>query len=145
MNAAAATPTDDDYRRLLAFRTGLRRFLQWSEQRALAAGLTAAQHQLLLAVRGSEAEGGPTMREISDALLLKHHSAVGLVDRAETAGLVARQRNVSDKRVVRVALTAEGARLLDGLALQHLAELEQLAPVLRGLIRDAAPSSAASS
>jgi hypothetical protein len=41
-----------DYERLLAFRTGLRRFLAWSGQQAEAAGITPAQHQLLLAIRG---------------------------------------------------------------------------------------------
>ena len=41
-----------DDERLLAFRTGLRRFLAWSGQQAEAAGITPAQHQLLLAVRG---------------------------------------------------------------------------------------------
>src|SRR4051794_33022640 len=40
-------PTDEDYRRLLELRTGLRRFLRWSEQHARSAGLPPAQHQLL--------------------------------------------------------------------------------------------------
>jgi hypothetical protein len=40
------------YERLLRFRTGLRRFLRWSAEQAATAGLTPAQHQLLLAVRG---------------------------------------------------------------------------------------------
>lgn len=137
------SPDDDDYRRLLAFRTGLRRFLQWSEEQAHAVGLTAAQHQLLLAVRGlSHATTGataPTVGDLSEALLAKHHSTVGLIDRAEAAGLVQRHRDDDDKRVVRIELTAQGTRLLAGLSAQHLAELDQLAPVLRALIRDAAP------
>ena len=70
--------------RLLEFRTGLRRFLHWSEEQARAAGLTAAQHQLLLAVRGHD--GGPTIGEVAEQLLLRHHSAVELVDRAERPG-----------------------------------------------------------
>ena len=45
-------PSDSDYRRMLAFREGLRRFLHWSEQQALAVGVTPAHHQLLLAIRG---------------------------------------------------------------------------------------------
>jgi hypothetical protein len=45
-------PTDADYRHLLEFRTGLRRFLRWSEDQANAQDLTAAQHQLLLAIKG---------------------------------------------------------------------------------------------
>ncbi len=133
------TATDDDYRRLLAFRTGLRRFLHWSEEQAAAVGLTSAQHQLLLAVRGLDGDPGPTVGEISEVLLLKHHSTVGLVDRTEALGLVRRGKDAHDGRVVRVTLTAKGRRVLEQLSARHLAELEQLAPVLRALLRDAAP------
>src|SRR5580698_5147383 len=52
--------TDADYEDLLALRTGLRRFLRWSEQQAETAGLTPSQHQLLLAIRGHTDERGPT-------------------------------------------------------------------------------------
>ena len=128
---------DEDYQRLLAFRTGLRRFLQWSEEQAASVGLTSAQHQLLLAVRGSTTVGGATIGELSEALLLKHHSTVGLVDRVETAGLVRRRRDTTDKRVVHVQVTAKGERLLERLAAAHLDELEQLAPMLRALVRAA--------
>src|SRR3954451_23035019 len=85
------TPSDDDYRRLLSLRTGLRRFLRWSERQAQAAGLTPAQHQLLLAVRGHADHCGPTVGDVADHLLLRHHSAVGLIDRAEAAGLETRK------------------------------------------------------
>ena len=44
--------TDADYRRLLLFRTGLRRFERWSQERAAEVDLTSAQHQLMLAIRG---------------------------------------------------------------------------------------------
>jgi DNA-binding MarR family transcriptional regulator len=77
-----------DFERLLQLRTGLRRFLRWSEAQARAAGVTPAQHQLLLAVRGHPDPDGPTIGEVADYLVLRHHSAVGLVDRAVTAGLV---------------------------------------------------------
>ena len=53
--------TTAEYERLLDFRTGLRRFLRWSEQEAVAAGLTPAQHQLLLAIRGHRDPAGPTI------------------------------------------------------------------------------------
>jgi DNA-binding MarR family transcriptional regulator len=129
--------TDDDYHRLLAFRTGLREFLHWSEAQAQAVGLTPAQHQLLLAIRGSEDELGPTISELRDSLLLKHHSAVGLIDRAEQAGLVRRRHDGTDKRLVRVGLTRKGAGMLSRLSAQHLDELEQLAPTFRALLRDA--------
>ena len=118
--------TDADYRRLLAFRTELRRFLHWSEERARDAGLTPAQHQLLLAIRGHDGPAGPTVGEVAAALLLRHHSAVGLVDRAADAGLVRRHSDPDDQRVVHLRLTARGERVLEELSEQHVAELARL-------------------
>jgi DNA-binding MarR family transcriptional regulator len=118
--------TDADYEDLLTLRTGLRRFVRWSEQQAEAAGLTPAQHQVLVAIRGHSDKRGPTMGEVADYLLLRHHSAVGLVDRAEAAGLVERVRDPDDHRVVRVRLTAQGNKQLDTLAALHLEELQRL-------------------
>jgi DNA-binding MarR family transcriptional regulator len=123
------------YARLLALRTGLRRFQHWSEQQARAQGLTPAQHQLLLAVRGHGDPRGPTIGDVAEYLLLQHHSAVGLVDRAVEAGLVRRVRTDDDHRVVRLALTTDGARRLERLSAQHLEEIERLAPLLRGLTK----------
>ena len=123
------------YARLLALRTGLRRFQHWSEQQARAQGLTPAQHQLMLAVRGHGDARGPTIGDVAEYLLLQHHSAVGLVDRAVEAGLVRRVRTDPDHRVVRLALTADGARRLERLSAQHLEEIERLAPLLRGLTK----------
>jgi DNA-binding MarR family transcriptional regulator len=121
------------YMRLLTFRTGLRRFLHWSEQEAKAAGLTAAQHQLLLAIRGHDDARGPTVGDVADSLLLRHHSAVGLVDRAEAAGLVTRRPDAANLSAVRLQLTPEGARRLDALSELHLEELEHLAPTMHAL------------
>ena len=115
-----------DYERLLAFRTGLRRFLSWSGQQAEAAGITPAQHQLLLAVRGHPDHRGPTVGEVAGYLLVRHHSAVELIDRAEAAGLVARQADPEDARTVRLALTAHGTERLEVLAASHIEELARL-------------------
>ena len=124
---------DSTFARLLALRTGLRRFQHWSEDQARAQGLTPAQHQLLLAVRGHDDPRGPTIGDVAAYLLLQHHSAVGLVDRAVRAGLVRRVRADDDHRVVRLALTADGARRLERLSTQHLEEIARLAPLLGGL------------
>jgi DNA-binding MarR family transcriptional regulator len=121
MNSQRARLTDEDFRRLLAFRDGLRRFLRWSEEQAKAAGLTPSQHQLLLAIRGSEAS--PSIGDIAEHLLLRHHSVVELVDRAERAGLVARHLDEEDQRVVRLGLTDLGAIKLGALSDAHLEEL----------------------
>ena len=118
--------SDADYEDLLALRTGLRRFLRWSEQQAEAVGLTPAQHQLLLAVRGHTDRRGPTVGEVADYLMLRHHSAVGLVDRAEEAGLVIRARDLDDHRVVRLQLTAAGNKRLEALSELHRDELQRL-------------------
>ena len=53
------------YGRLLDFRTGLRRFLRWSADQAATAGVTPAQHQLLLAIRRHSHPAGPTIREMA--------------------------------------------------------------------------------
>jgi DNA-binding MarR family transcriptional regulator len=124
---------DDQYARLLEFRTGLRRFLHWSETQSKAVGVTPAHHQLLLAIRGSRERRGPTIGEVAEHLLLRHHSAVGLVDRAVDAGLVERVVDDTDHRVVRLRLTPTGARRLRQLTRLHLAELERLRANLRPL------------
>jgi DNA-binding MarR family transcriptional regulator len=129
----AARPSDEDYRRLLELRTGLRRFLRWSEEHARAAGLTPAQHQLMLAIRGHPDERGPTVGDVAGYLLLRHHSAVGLVDRAEAAGLVSRSQDADNLSVVRLRLTDDGAAQLAALSEQHLEELSHLAPTMKTL------------
>ena len=125
---------DREYRELLAFRTGLRRFLRWSDEQAASAGLTGQQHQLLLAIRGHEGPGQPTIGDVAEHLLLRHHSAVELVDRAEQGGLVERVVDDGDRRVVRLDLTGKGRRLLDRLTAAHLEELTRLAPVIARLV-----------
>jgi DNA-binding MarR family transcriptional regulator len=122
---------DADYRRLLQFRTGLRRFLHWSEEQAEKAGLTPAQHQLLLAVRGHDGAQGPTIGDVAGYLVLRHHSVVGLVDRAEKAGLVERQEDAGDRRVVRLRLTSLGLNTLQKLSSLHFEEIQRLAPSIQ--------------
>lgn len=133
MRPMTPAPTDEDYRRLLELRTGLRRFLRWSEEHAKAAGLTPAQHQLMLAIRGHGDPRGPTVGDVARYLMLRHHSAVGLVDRAEAAGLITRVQDPDNLSVVRLRLTEHGARQLAKLSEQHLEELAHLAPTMRAL------------
>jgi DNA-binding MarR family transcriptional regulator len=120
----------EDYETLLRFRTGLRRFLRWSEEQAREAGLTSAQHQLLLAVRGHPGPAGPTVGEVADYLVLRPHSTVGLIDRAQRAGLVERHADDADHRVVRLGLTPEGQARIERLSALHLQELRRIGPLL---------------
>lgn len=122
--------SQEEFTALLAFRTGLRRFLRWSEVAVRAAGLTPAQHQLLLAVKGHGAARPPTVGELAEYLLLRHHSTVELINRAENAGLVTRERDRDDNRMMRIRLTVAADRILAELTRVHLAELRSLAPIL---------------
>jgi DNA-binding MarR family transcriptional regulator len=126
--------TRADFERLLAFRISLRKFQRWSEDQANALGLTHVQHQLLVAIKGHPGDQPPTVSDLAGYLLLRHHSTVELVDRAEAAGLVSRQPDASDGRVVRVALTPHGDRLVILLTPAHLDELQQLAEALNALL-----------
>jgi len=131
----------EDYQNLLAFRIGLRRFQHWSHTQARAVGLTPAQHQLLLAIKGHRGQTSPAIGDLAGYLLLRPHSTAELVDRAEAAGLVERQGDSGDARLTRVRLTADGEKRLEQLAAAHLEELQRLAPVLDQLV---APSDTAS-
>src|SRR6185437_1922996 len=122
-----------DFKHLLELRTGLRRFLRWSEEQAKAAGLTAAKHQLLLAIKGHPDPAGPTIGEVADYVVLRHHSAVGLIDRAEKDGLIRRSPDRDSRSVVRVTLTPAGEAKLDALAEAHLEEITHLAPTMQTL------------
>jgi DNA-binding MarR family transcriptional regulator len=133
-SGGVTTPGEPDYSALLAFRTALRRFNRWSEGQAATAGLTHAQHQLLLAVKGHDDPRGPTIGEVADHLLLRHHSAVELVNRAQDAGLVERERDPDTQSVVHLKLTDFGALTLSALSELHLRELEQLAPTMQALV-----------
>ena len=130
--------TDAQYQQLLTFRSALRRFDQWSREQARLHGLTQSQHQLLLAIRGSVTPGGPTVGEIADALLVRHHTASELIDRTEELGLVARLRDREDTRRVRLSLTDLGVERLGELTAVHVEELRRLAPIFESLPRDAA-------
>jgi DNA-binding MarR family transcriptional regulator len=123
-----------DYEALLSFRTALRRFNRWSEQQAQAVGLTHAQHQLLLAVKGHPDSRGPTIGDVASYLLLRHHSAVELINRAQAGGFVERHRDGDDARVVRLQLTDQGRSCIEKLTHLHVEELQQLAPLLRHVI-----------
>lgn len=120
---------------LLEFRAGIRRFLRWSEDAARDAGLSPVAHQLLLAVRGCGISGGPRISDIAQYLVVRHHTAVELIDRAERAGLVVRKRDPQDSRAVRVHLTENGLAHLEALTEQHIQELRRVSPTFAKIWR----------
>jgi DNA-binding MarR family transcriptional regulator len=125
---------DKDYQSLLAFRTELRGFLRWSEQTAHNAGLTPSLHQLLLVIRGHPAPHGPTIGQAAEELHIRHHSTVELAQRAETAGLLQRERDPTDHRQVHLTLTDHGRAQLESLTREHLTRIKALADILQLVI-----------
>jgi DNA-binding MarR family transcriptional regulator len=123
----AAPVEQPEYEDLLAFRMALRRFLHWSREREAAAGLTPAQHELLLVLQVYPGPAGPTISELADHLLIRPHSAVQLADRVEALGLVRRHRDDTDRRLVRLQLTPAGRRRVQELQATHSEELRRLA------------------
>ncbi len=122
---------DEDYQRLLAFRSELRRFLRWSEQAANNAGLTPSLHQLLLVLRGHPEPPGPTIGQVADELQMRHHSAVELVRRAEAKRLICREHDPADHRRVHLQLTNYARQQLETLTRQHLTRIPTLAETLK--------------
>lgn len=120
-----------DYQALAEFRYLLRRFMVFSEEAAREAGLAPQQHQALLAIKGFE--GAPTIGDLAERLAVKHHSAVGLVDRLAKAGHLKRRQDPVDRRCVTLALTASGEKLLADLSSAHREELRMLTPSLKAL------------
>jgi DNA-binding MarR family transcriptional regulator len=125
--------SDDDFRALAAFRAGLRQFLRFSEDAARAVGLTPQQHQLLVAVRGHAGPEPPTIGEIADALQIKHHSTVGMIDRMVEAGYIQRTPSTVDSRRVHIVITPAGEGVLHLLADAHRQEHRLLEDVLRNV------------
>jgi DNA-binding MarR family transcriptional regulator len=121
-----------DYARLAKFRHALREFLRFSEDAAAAAGLTAQHYQAML--RACPEGRRVTINDLAQDLLIKHNSAVGLVDRLVEEGLVVREPSSADRRKVELRLSARGRQVLSKLAGMHRSELQRIAPALKKVI-----------
>ena len=102
-------------------------------------GLSAQHYQAMLALCAS-AEGRLTINELAQQLLIRHNSAVGLVDRLNKQGLAAREPSPDDKRKVYLRLTAKGDRVLSRLAEVHREELRRIGPQLREQLQAIVPT-----
>lgn len=115
-----------DYQELAEFRYQLRKFLHFSEQAAIEVGITPSQHQLLLSLAGFPNRSWMTPTEIAERLQVRHHSALGLIQRCEKMDLVKRFDNPHDKRSVCIELTEKGEQILEQLTLRHQEELKNM-------------------
>ena len=124
-----------DYEALAAFRHAMRRFLAFSGQNAETYGLTPNQHQALLSIKaGYFGRESISIGELADHLMIKHHSAVELVDRLESAKLVTRRKSAEDGRVVLLSLPPKGDQILSELSRRNLDELRLAAPFVTALV-----------
>ncbi|HSI16725.1 MAG TPA: MarR family transcriptional regulator [Sphingomonas sp.] len=131
--SGATELSDGEYAALADFRHTLRVFQAFSEGRVAEYGLTPQQHQALLAIRGAP-RTGVSIGYIADRLILKPHSASGLVVRLEALGLVARRPSPVDRRQALLVLTPKATALLEKLSVIHRDEILRLRPLLSALL-----------
>jgi DNA-binding MarR family transcriptional regulator len=118
------------YQELAEFRYQILSYLKRADECARSAGLEPHQYLLLLALRGLPAGREPSIQVLAERMQVRHHSAVGMIDRMERRGFVRRERAKDDRRQVLVRLTARGNAVLGKLAKQRIADLRTMAPNL---------------
>lgn len=127
---------DADYEALAQFRFQVRSFLAFSEAAAQSQGLTPQQHQALLGIKGFVRPGPATVGDVARFLLIRHHSAVELINRMARLGLISRVADPEDARRVRLKLTRKGEQKLQALSRANLDELQRAAsPAMKRLLK----------
>ncbi|MGH8819773.1 MAG: MarR family winged helix-turn-helix transcriptional regulator [Rhodoferax sp.] len=126
---------NDEFRMLAQFRAHLRQFDYYSEQQCAALGLASQQYRALLAIKGHPGPELITITELAQQIVIKHNSAVGMVDRLAEEGLVRRQPSKEDRRRVGVKLTPHGEKVLRRLAVAHRVELHRISVEFRRYFR----------
>ncbi|MGE5565338.1 MAG: MarR family winged helix-turn-helix transcriptional regulator [Parcubacteria group bacterium] len=124
----------EDYQALGAFRDALRRFLRFSEAGAEALGLTPQQHQAMLVIHAHPGEEPISVGQLAERLMIKNHSAVGLVARLQERGLVTRETSAEDRRRVLLKLTPKAQEQLELISRNNLRELKSNATVFNDLL-----------
>jgi DNA-binding MarR family transcriptional regulator len=129
-----STFSKGEYEILAEFRYALRHYLRFSKNTIETAGITLQQHQAMLFIIGYPGREQVTIGELAERLQVRHHSAVGLVNRMEEQGLVERRQNSEDRRQVLIGLTKKGIEVLESLTSLHREELRQLGPQLCAML-----------
>jgi DNA-binding MarR family transcriptional regulator len=110
--------------KLAEFRFQLRKFLRFSEIAAEAAGISVQQYQMLQVIAAMPEGQGASISYLAERMILRHNSAVELVDRAVRAGMVRRESDDEDLRRSIVKLMPDGEKVLEQLIPSHLHELD---------------------
>jgi DNA-binding MarR family transcriptional regulator len=113
-----------------------------AEQLFKPSGLSGTQYNVLRILRGAEPQG-LACRAIADRMISHDPDITRLLDRMEKRGLITRERQTDDRRVVKTRITAAGLTALKALdapvhemhkrQFQHLSatQLKALSNVLR--------------
>jgi DNA-binding MarR family transcriptional regulator len=127
--------TDAEYHAIGEFRRALREFMAFSEEAAVRNGITPQQHQALLAIRSHAGTEAITIGELADSLLIRNHSAVGLVARLVERGLVRRADSKEDRRRVLLELEPSGREVLERISQLNIGEYQRTAAILGKVLR----------
>ncbi|HEY2496424.1 MAG TPA: helix-turn-helix domain-containing protein [Candidatus Angelobacter sp.] len=124
------TLSQPEYKALSEFRYQLRRYLRYMEEKARARGYNPQQYQLLLAIEGLPEGNIPTIKTLAERMQLNHNTMVELVDRCEKRGLLRRVREGQDRRLVTLAPTPAGKKMMEDQASASRSELQEIGPIL---------------
>jgi DNA-binding MarR family transcriptional regulator len=84
---------------------------QQAEQLLKSHGLTGTQYNVLRILRGAGQDGLPC-RSVGDRMISHDPDMTRLLDRMEKRGLITRERQKDDRRVVKTRITAQGMEML---------------------------------
>ena len=104
-------PASLETRVFVALLRAAERLSQDAEQLVKEQGLTGTQYNVLRILRGSEPAGLPC-KGISDRMISHDPDMTRLLDRMEKRGLITRERQFDDRRVVKTRITSEGLDIL---------------------------------
>jgi DNA-binding MarR family transcriptional regulator len=84
---------------------------QDAEQLVKSAGLTGAQYNVMRILRGA-GPGGLACSSIGERMISHDPDMTRLLDRMEKRGLISRERQTDDRRVIKTRVTSQGLDLL---------------------------------
>ena len=95
----------------VALLTAADRLSQDAEQLVKAYGLTGTQYNVLRILRGAE-PAGLACKGIGDRMISHDPDMTRLLDRMDKRGLITRERQTDDRRVIKTRITAQGLDIL---------------------------------
>ncbi len=134
-DAGAGAVSKEEIEQLAALRYALRQFSRKTEIEARRAGVTPQQYLLLLTIKGYPGRDSVNITELAERLQIRHNAVIGLVNRAEERGLVAREPAApgEDRRIVRVRVLPAGEEMIQRLAYALRDERKRVATAAKAM------------